>query len=479
MTDFTTIEQSAASGKPVELFDLAMGTEHWYLTSAGYDITYLYHTYESAPCGCTELKQSSEGGSDDMELEIPRGHALAVMCVAAPPDQQVSLTIYHGHDPYYTKYYTGYLNNFKFNANSIPCLIFGSASSDMPTKGGRRRAMKQCDLKLYGFRCGVNKTAHEITGTIDTIDGVTITATEFGAAAATEPEVYGDLTGLPGCTYAASTANADHPASMAFDNIMPSYWLSTGDAPQSFYCKFPAATLIKKIRIKPQPYLNSQAERFFDNEAIAAVYAALAGVSVETMWNARTTGSYFNIRYFRVQGSNNGSDWTDIDAVAWDGDCQLYTGEGGDDTEILYFDDPSKWISVTLNNTTEYTYYQIVIYDTWYGSGPYTRVDPKVWVAEVEMIEADNTMTTHQFGAGGSIVVGNAERTIIYHNGDTVIISRPFRSNVAAGDSFRAYRGCDHSTDVCREVFNNIINYGGRQHMPTKNPYTGRNSLVT
>lgn len=462
MTDFTTIEQSAADGKPVELFDLAMGTEHWYLTSAGYDITYLYHTYESAPCQCTELKQSSEGGSDDMELEIPRGHALAVMCVAAPPDQQVSLTIYHGHDPYYTKYYTGYLNNFKFSGNSIPTLIFGSASSDMPLKGGRRRAMKQCDLKLYGFRCGVNKTAHEITGTIDTIDGVTITSTSFGAVAVTEPEVYGDLTDLDGCEYVASSVNGVLSASMLFNNNLSSFWMSSGNAPQSFYCKFPSAKLIKLIRIKPQPY----------NDISGSVM--IGGIS-----RVLTRSSNFNIRYFRVQGSNNGTDWTDIDAVSWEGDCQVYTGEGGNDTEILYFDDATKWISVTLNNSSEYLYYQILVYSTWYGTGPYTIVAPLVWCAEVEMIEADNSMDVHQFAAGGSIIVGNAERTIIYHNGDTVIISRPFRTNVAAGDSFRAYRGCNHSSAICREVFNNIINYGGRQHMPVKNPYTGRNSLVT
>lgn len=447
MTDFTTIEQSAASGKPVELFDLAMGTEHWYLTSAGYDITYLYHNYESAPsCVATELSQSSEGGNDDMELELPRGHALAVMCIAGPPDQQVSLTIYHGHDPYYVKFYTGYLNNFKFNANSIPTLIFGSASSDMPMKGGRRRAMKQCDLKLYGYRCGVNNLAHEITGTIATISGVTITATAFGAVAATDPAVYGDLTALTGCTYLESSYAGTQNAAKVFDNNLggSSYWHSSGAAPQWFYCKWTAAQIIKKVRIKPQAYLDS---------------------------SHRSLGSENNIRYFRVQGSNNGSAWTDIDAIAWEGDCQLYTGEGGDDTEILEFDDASKWISVTLNNSASYTYYRIYIYAAWGGT--------TIWCSEVEMIEADNSMAVHKFGAGGTIIVGNAERTIIAHNGDEVIINRPFRSNVLAGDSFRAYRGCDHTQDTCIAVFDNIINYGGRQNMPVKNPYTGRDSLVT
>ena len=464
MTDFTTIEQSAADGKPVELFDLAMGTEHWYLTSAGYDITYLYHTYESAPCQCAELSQSSEGGSDDMELEIPRGHALAVMCVAGPPDQQVSLTIYHGHDPYYHKYYTGYLNNFKFNANSIPALIFGSASSDMPMKGGRRRAMKQCDLKLYGFRCGVNKTAHEITGTIDTIDGVTITATEFGDVATTEPEVYGDLTALPGCIYAADS-NATYPiqseASYAFNNNLQNVWMSSNLAvPIRLICQWTAKKLIKKIRIKPQA---------FSGDSYTYYWHGPWGW-IPDPWNGPYPYYMYNIKYFRIQGSDNGSDWTDIDATEWDGDYQIYTGEGGDDTEILEFDDASKWIGITLSNLTQYYYYSILIYAN--------RNAPQVWCNEVEMIEADNSMDVHQFAAGGSIIVGNAERTIIYHNGDTVIISRPFRTNVAAGDSFRAYRGCNHTAAVCREVFNNMINHGGRQHMPVKNPYTGRNSLV-
>ncbi len=442
MTDFTTIEQSVASGKPVELFDLAMGTEHWYLTSAGYDITYLYHTYESAPCQCTELSQSSEGGSDDMELEIPRGHALAVMCVAGPPDQQVSLTIYHGHDPYYHKYYTGYLNNFKFNANSIPALIFGSASSDMPMKGGRRRAMKQCDLKLYGFRCGVNKTAHEITGTIDTIDGVTITSTAFGAVATMEPEVYGDITDLTGSVYNSSSNFIGHQPSWAFNNtVVP--WQAQTNTNEWISVQFSYPKFIKKIKILPR-----------------GAYSPINKV---------------NVRYFKIQASNDGTIWSTIDVIEWSMHCNEWTGGGGHDTEMQLQEINPEWISVILDTYASYLYWRVYIVSGWggyFGSGG-------VSVAEIEMIEADNSLDLYQFAAGGSIVVGNAERTIIYHNGDTAIINRPFRTNVAAGDSFRAYRGCDHTASICREIFENIINYGGRQHMPVKNPYTGRNTLVT
>jgi hypothetical protein len=94
------------------------------------------------------------------------------------------------------------------------------------------------------------------------------------------------------------------------------------------------------------------------------------------------------------------------------------------------------------------------------------------------MIEAENSMAVHQFGAGGEIIVGSARRTITAHNGNEITIDRPFRADVLAGMSFTAYRGCDHTPNMCIETFDNIINYGGQKDLPVKNPYTMRSSLV-
>jgi len=442
---YSDYENSVSSGVPIELFDIAMVTTHWYLTTAGEDIEYLGHTYESAPCECSAVKKTGDYPKDAVELKIPRDHSLAVMIVAGTPELIVSLTKYRCHAGNYIKEYTGYLTNFKFDGNSIPTLIFEPSASDMQIAGGRRKIMKLCPHKLYGYRCGVNNMSYEISGEIDTIDGVDITADAFGAVAGDDPAVYGDLTGLDGCVYDASSEQSIAPADGAFDNslslesVIPRHWWeSVGSADQWISCQWTSAQIIKKVRI--YKYLSN-------------------GIFSE-----------YNARYFRVQGSDNGSDWTDIDAVGWEGDCQLYEGEGGSDTEILDAD-YSAWISVTLDNSEDYFYYRIYIFSNWGGT--------TIAIPEIEMMEADSSMAVHQFGAGGEIIVGISHRTIIAHNGDAITIDRPFPANVTAGMSFTAYAGCNHTIDCCRELFDNTINYGGLWHLPVKNPYIGRNSLVS
>jgi hypothetical protein len=441
---YESSEISVASGRPVELYDIAMGTFHWYLTSAGYDIDYLGKTYESAPCRCSEIKQSGEAVKDAVELQLPRGHAIAVMCIAGAPDEQITLTKYRGHSSFFIKNFIGYMNNFKFDKDSIPTCVFEPASSDMNFIGGRRRAMRLCPYKLYSFRCGVNNEAHKITGTIDTISGLTITASEFGTVATSTPAVYGDLTGLDGCIYTASSLPAGYTASMVFNNQIQYYITRRGDElkvhgsfPDYFICQWTSGQLIKKVVI----YKNLENGVF----------------------------SLFNPRYFRIQGSNNGSVWTDIDVAEWEGDCVFYGGAGGSDTEMLNINGTS-WIAVLLDNSDSYTYIRILIYANWGGYITY--------VPEIEMMEAENQMDQYQFGGGGEIIVGNAHRTIIGHNGTQITIDRPFSAAVIAGSPFTAYAGCNHTPQCCREKFDKIINFGGWQYLPVKNPYIGRSSLV-
>lgn len=447
-------EHSVASGHPIELYDIAMGVTHWYLTTTDVDTVYGINTYLPEVCQCSAIKKTTNYPEDAVELKIPRGHEIATMIVAGTPELVMSLTKYRGHEGSYIKEFTGYLTNFKFDSDSVPTLIFEPSSSDMQTIGGRRKIMKLCSHRLYGYRCGVNKTSYEISGTIDKISGIDIEATEFGAVAVDSPDIYGDLTGLDGCVYAASSAQAYFPAEYAFDNILSvtiddlgytklynTHSWSSNEVASNLWisCQWTSPQIIKKVRI----------------------YKKLS-----------TTGEFstYNPRYFRLQGSDNGSTWTDIDVVDWEGDCLLYEGEGGYDTEILATDNSTS-IAVTLDNTEAYYYYRIYIFQNWGGINTI--------IPEIEMIEADSSMSTHQFGAGGEIIVGISHRTITSHNGNVITIDRPFPANVTAGMAFTAYAGCNHTRECCRELFNNTINYGGLWNLPIKNPYVGRNSLVS
>lgn len=73
---------------------------------------------------------------------------------------------------------------------------------------------------------------------------------------------------------------------------------------------------------------------------------------------------------------------------------------------------------------------------------------------------------------GGIIVAPNgASRFITEHIHTRIKTNYPM--NVSPGDSLRVYPGCDHSSRTCNEKFNNILNYGGFPHIPTKNPFGG------
>lgn len=74
---------------------------------------------------------------------------------------------------------------------------------------------------------------------------------------------------------------------------------------------------------------------------------------------------------------------------------------------------------------------------------------------------------------GGDIEYGSPaeRRSIIAHTGDTITLSAPL-ADIATGDELFAYAGCDHVPEVCRDRFNNFINYGGTPWIPLgKNPY--------
>jgi len=72
----------------------------------------------------------------------------------------------------------------------------------------------------------------------------------------------------------------------------------------------------------------------------------------------------------------------------------------------------------------------------------------------------------------GKIVVGNVSRMITDHTGNDVTITRTI-PGMLAGDNLRAYAGCDRTPTTCDTIFSNKINFGGDEHLPNRNPFTG------
>lgn len=63
-------------------------------------------------------------------------------------------------------------------------------------------------------------------------------------------------------------------------------------------------------------------------------------------------------------------------------------------------------------------------------------------------------------------------RLVIAQSGDVLKLLLPFSAEiVTVGTSVDVVAGCDHTIATCKTKFNNVINYGGFQFVPTKNPF--------
>ena len=67
---------------------------------------------------------------------------------------------------------------------------------------------------------------------------------------------------------------------------------------------------------------------------------------------------------------------------------------------------------------------------------------------------------------------------IIAHVGSSITIQRlsySLAEAIANGFPFdvKLYPGCDHSRQTCNDKFDNLLNYGGFDFIPTKNPMGG------
>lgn len=64
-------------------------------------------------------------------------------------------------------------------------------------------------------------------------------------------------------------------------------------------------------------------------------------------------------------------------------------------------------------------------------------------------------------------------RWVVGHSGKLVTLAGPLESLTGSGEAVSIYPGCDHTRGRCRVFFKNILNYGGADWLPDKNPMGG------
>jgi len=178
-------EDSVASGKPVELYDICAITTgtHWRLNTSTEPIVYGGFTYNAEVVTRNEIEIGGLDRRSEVELTLPRDHIFTNQYAQRPLDEAVSLTIYRQHVTEYATFWKGFLIAISFDEKTIPKCVFQPITSSGRTRGRRRCCQLLCSHVVYSDSCGLSMSTYESVGAIDSTgdNGLTIVSTIFSA----------------------------------------------------------------------------------------------------------------------------------------------------------------------------------------------------------------------------------------------------------------------------------------------------------
>lgn len=175
-------EISAASGRPIEIFDFTRGTQEWLFTSSNGDKTVSSKVYASAAIIRPEISHGAELNRAGLKLTVPRDFPIAVLFRAGIPAETINLRIrqYHEGDGALAVIWTGRVMNVA-RVGEIAEIVCEPLFTSVRATGLRRRYQKNCPHVLYGNKCGVNKNTFKLTTAVTSVSGLTVSASGLSA----------------------------------------------------------------------------------------------------------------------------------------------------------------------------------------------------------------------------------------------------------------------------------------------------------
>jgi len=175
-------ERSADRSEPEELFLFnLMDTTYWSYTSSDYDITYGGRNYTAVLIKRSDILLNANSLKTKIEIEVDITNTFAQNFVNEVPEGVIKLTIYRRHkQSNFEIYWQGYILGVGFR-KELAIIVAGLKDKSLSRYGLMRKFQRTCPYSLYSTRCTILESdpSFQISGTIVSIDGVTITADEF------------------------------------------------------------------------------------------------------------------------------------------------------------------------------------------------------------------------------------------------------------------------------------------------------------
>ncbi len=188
ISGYTGDERSLTNAGPEELYLFnEANTNFWAFTSSDSDIIFEGRTYQAVRIKRGSIKLDANSLKTQVELETAIDNSFVVNFRNGPIERPVQLTIYrrHNYSPTdFVTYWNGFVRAVKFSPKRAGVIV-GLRTASLGRLGLMLKYQRTCGLALYSTRCGISKAnaSFFVTGNVLTVDGATITATEFGTEA--------------------------------------------------------------------------------------------------------------------------------------------------------------------------------------------------------------------------------------------------------------------------------------------------------
>lgn len=176
-------EQSLDRGEPEELYLFNRDdTDYWSFTSIDYDIIYNGRTYTATLIRRSDIILSANSLKNTIDIEMLISNPFILNLLNGLIEGEIKLTIYRRHKGAnsFITYWNGYVRGCGCKGNKA-IILAGLKDSSLNRNGIMRKYSRNCGIPLYSTLCTISKSdaAFQITGTVLSVDGTTITAAEF------------------------------------------------------------------------------------------------------------------------------------------------------------------------------------------------------------------------------------------------------------------------------------------------------------
>ena len=181
---YDATERSIQDGEPVELFRFAKGVVSFTYTSANESITFNNETYEPRAISRSEISETERVDKSPITVTAARDIEISTEFIGDIPPLPITLTIFRTHraDGEFITFWKGRVAGHDFQGSRL-VLNCESILTSLRRAGLRRHYTPNCPHTHYDSGCRVVKTLFQSTGTLDSVNGVTLTGSIFSAQA--------------------------------------------------------------------------------------------------------------------------------------------------------------------------------------------------------------------------------------------------------------------------------------------------------